>query len=538
MISSNFVQKNYNPVFSLQKVSRRVVKGSLTRIRKWEINLIAEKTLITKQLHHMRDSVQVPKQATTCLEETKIELHRQLAQIRNHLQDAGVLEAALSESLRLNPPVSILPSEILEEIFQQGLSLDDHLWDNHLWFKDESRGRVPFILIASHVNHQWRGVAIDNSRFWGNLKISSSQSVTYLDMFLGRSGTCPLDIRVRAGQNWDIVKDKIKPLARRWRLFSGSSFSAFDVDKMVSLLLPLSTPELEVLRIESYDHFMRIRRAPDVLPILEGGAPKLSSLYLLDINLNSCFPPLSSLKSLDLYMYRPGVPLELDEARDVLTASPSLTHLKLASSVMGSVSCRHELPPIKLPSLRTLEVSFDLNCAPDRLICILVALETPILESLVIDRAPSPNIERIISAINGLRSAQDYSALHTLMFWDVDCAKWIDPTFIRIMSAVTFLTIVRSAEDTILRILLEQDTNKDAPLWPDLRTLKVSVFDVELLCNVITDRIDKGRAIQTLTIVHDSEVSKIPQDRIEWLKERIKVDEIYPVVQCNSRAGE
>jgi hypothetical protein len=45
------------------------------------------------------------------------------------------------------------------------------------------------------------------------------------------------------------------------------------------------------------------------------------------------------------------------------------------------------------------------------------------------------------------------------MFWDVDCAEWIGPIFIRGMPAASYLTIVRSAEDTVLKVLLEKDAD-------------------------------------------------------------------------------
>jgi hypothetical protein len=351
-------------------------------------------------------------------------------------------------------------------------------------------------------------------------------------MFLGRCGTSPLDIRIQAGKNWNDIKSRIIPLAHRWRLFSGLSFSAIDVHKMVTSLRSLSVPQLEDLRIQSYDYFMRVTTGPDTsMHVLKGGAPKLSSLYLLDVSLHSCYAPLTALKSLDLYMYRPGLALDLDDMRDVLTASPSLTTLKIASAVLGSVNGREDLPPISLPCLRFLEMSFDIDCCPDRLICIFVALSAPKLETLVINQAPSPNIERIICAVDVLRTPHDYPNLRTLMFWDVDCAKWIGPTFIRVMPAVSDLTIVRSAEDTVLKVLLEKDTDPTAPLWPELRTLKLSVFDIDLLCDFITRRIGAKNPIQSLTIVPDPDAPEIPKERIDWLRERLEIHEMFPTTE-------
>ena len=448
-------------------------------------------------------------------------------------QMAGAHEIVASEPTVVTasppiPPVMRLHREILVDIFEICLSMDDDSWDTHSWFEHDTRGRIPFVFSASHVNRCWRYTAIGETRIWGNLKISASQCMSYLDMFLARSGTSPLDIRVRGGKSWEGVQKRLHPLTGRWRIFSGSSFSAFEIDKMISSLRSLSTPNLEDLRIMSFDRFMRIRRWDDSTPILEGGAPKLSSLYLLDVSIKACFPPLTSLKTLDLYMSRPGDALDLEEFREIVTASPSLNHLKIASAALGSINGRHDLSPIPILSLRSLEVSFDINCCPDRLICILVALSAPQLESLVIDQSPSPNTERLMCAILGLRSASDYPSLHTLMFWDVHCAKWMGPKFIRIMPAVSDLTIVRSAEDVVLKTLVENDDDPAAPLWPKLRTLTLSVFNIELLCELILHRIKARRPIQVVTIVHDSYVSQFAQDRIDWLRERLDVCEKYP----------
>jgi hypothetical protein len=519
-------------------VPRSILTGSLSEIRECAKSLKALEKLIAQQLVNPEGAADLAvvqptcEDTVTCSGTTKTELERQFAEVRSQVQKAQRAEALLLSALRQHPPVSKVSSDILIRIFEEGLQLDDSIWDNHLWFSDENRGEIPSILVASHVNRRWRDTALSSTSLWGNLKITSTQSLRYLDMFLGRFGASPLDIRIRGGKSWDDVKSRIIPLTDRWRSFSGSSFSAIDVDRMVYSLRSLSVPQLEDLRIQSYDQFMRVTRGPTTtMLVLNGGAPKLSSLYLVDVSLHSCYPSLTALKSLDLYMYRPGLALDLDDMRKVLTASPSLTTLKIASAVLGSVNGREDLPPISLPSLRSLELSFDINCCPDRLICIFVALSAPKLESLVINLAPSPNIERIICAVNALRTPKDYSNLSTLMFWDVDCAEWIGPKFIRVLPAVTFLTLVRSAEDTVLEILLEKDTDPTTPLWPELRTLKLSVFNINLLCEFITRRIGAEHPIQKLIIVHDLAAPKIPQERIGWLRERLEIHEMYPPTQ-------
>ena len=264
----------------------------------------------------------------------------------------------------------------------------------------------------------------------------------------------------------------------------------------------------------SFDRFMRIRRVDDN-PILTGGAPKLLSLYLLDVSIEASLPFFEDPGS--LYV-QPG---RRTRTRRIFTASPSLNHLKVASAMLGFINGRHNLSPMSLPSLRSLEVSFDLTCCPDRLICIFAALSTPQLESLVIDQCPPPNTERLMCTILGLRSASDYPALHTLMFWHVHCAKWMGPKFMRIMPAVSELIVVRSAEYVVLKILVENDDDLAASLWPKPRTLKLSMFDIELLCELILHRIEARRLIQAVTIVRDSYVSQFAQDRIDWMRERL-----------------
>lgn len=471
-----------------------------------------------------------PYATSTC---ESLDIETQLVEVRAQLVIQEKVKALLSQVLGFQPPISRLPAEILSDIFAECVSMDDVLWDTHSWFDESTRadrGMIPSALTVSHVSQYWREVAHSSARLWASLKIGPTQSAQYLDMFLNRAGESPLDIRIRGGRNWEQIKGKILPLVHRWRLFSGSSFSAFDVDKMVVVLRTLSAPLLEDLRLLSFDRVMRIIRGPDAIPILEGGAPKLSAVYLLDIGLQSCYPPLGALKTLDLHMFRPGSPWELDEMRDVLTASPSLTHLNLASAVLGSVNGRLDLDPIPVPSLRSIELSFSITCCPDRLVCIFVALAAPKLETLVINQAPSPNIERFIDAAVGLRTPKDYPLLNTLMFWDVDCGEWIRPAFMRVMPAVRSLTIVRSAEDAILNMLFEHDANPETCLWPELRSIKLSIFDVDLLCQVVTRRRETGRPIEALTIVHDIDAPKIPDVTMEWLRRHLEVHEIESIV--------
>ncbi|KIM71983.1 hypothetical protein PILCRDRAFT_830034 [Piloderma croceum F 1598] len=111
------------------------------------------------------------------------ELERQLAEVRAQSQKAERTESILVFLLKQYPSIMTVPPDILIRIFEEGLKLDDGAWDNHLWFSDEKRGEIPSILVASHVNRRWRDTALGSSCLWRNLKITSTQSLPYLDMF-------------------------------------------------------------------------------------------------------------------------------------------------------------------------------------------------------------------------------------------------------------------------------------------------------------------------------------------------------------------
>ena len=51
----------------------------------------------------------------------------------------------------------------------------------------------------------------------------------------------------------------------------------------------------------------------------------------------------------------------------------------------------------------------------------------------------------------------------------------------------------------------------------DISTLKLSVFDIELLCELVLHRIEARCPIQVVTIAHDSYTSQFAQDQIDWL---------------------
>ena len=255
---------------------------------------------------------------------------------RSQAIDARIksLEESVEESVRVLKhernvlaPISFLPPEVFAAIFsflclhgkpslEPGLNL--------------ARIRL------SHVCHQWREIALNQSLLWSyvdftNLSLAGAAEI------LARAKSVPLYLEARiSGQPWNDVRlsttrQKLQACIPR---ICHLSISAENVHHVFSILGALMSPAptLEYLSVFSTAKFASV-----TLPIrdtlFDGSAPRLSCLKLRHCAISWKWPPLKGLKYLEIRdpggpKLRPSLAVWLD----ALVEMPKLVTLTLQSA--------------------------------------------------------------------------------------------------------------------------------------------------------------------------------------------------------------
>jgi F-box-like len=454
------------------------------------------------------------------LRQTEIKLLRQLEDVRTSKSHIDMRIQRLTNEAAA---VSCLPNEILSFIFRECMpALCESSWDDHV---TSARYKLPFVIVASHVNRRFRQVAIGTPQLWAHIRYSVAMPLELLDAMLERSATCLLSLWLRDGNKWDVtihhILDKILLHAGRLLRFHVIGFHASFISSTISALHLLVAPHLRALELGEFGNEMPIRNLSRAHGFMES-CPALSSLTLSGISLVKCWPPLASLTHLDLYMPDRWESLSYENFAEALLATPLLTDLTVFCNVMpppgGGI-----IPTIHLPGLLSLEVGFrhSNRYIPD----IYSILDTPQLKKLDISFLPDAMDLRLPSFTDFIRTRgrSCYSALRSVTLNDMDFTHHLDVDFIRALPSVDEVCLLRSSEDEFLRILFEEDIDSNTPLWRDLCRLAVSEFDIDLLCRFISHRIDVKRPLKILQLISAGKKLHFTDHRIQWLKDRVQL---------------
>ncbi|TDL20761.1 hypothetical protein BD410DRAFT_790412 [Rickenella mellea] len=148
---------------------------------------------------------------------------------------------------RKHKSIKDLPTELLIQIFLDCLSLKE--------FPRPSTREAPVSL--TRVCRRWRSIASSTPQLWAAITSSRSQSeerdVMALDVWIKRSGTCPLSVSLRHGVDYHCVAkcvQTILPYACRWKavylMASERCICLSQINKVLST--PDGTPLLEDFR--------------------------------------------------------------------------------------------------------------------------------------------------------------------------------------------------------------------------------------------------------------------------------------------------
>lgn len=390
-------------------------------------------------------------------------------------------DPALSSSIRS------LPNEILAYIFTIGASTRPRRHDE-----------LPFPLLVSSINVEWRDVAVNSPPVWSNLIFANDVQSDHwcATIWLPRSGAHPLDITIDLlGRTKDHIMDLILPHVARWRKLS---VTAWDRRDMEDVLLPLRTLPAPLLQ------HVEFRCNEDEDPsfwelhnhCLALDAPSLKSIRLRGL-CTQCAPPLVGLTALHLDSHK--IFPTHSELSDLITASPALNTLMLRL-LRITFPADKDLPVINIPSLRSLVMNFR-HCELT-FVHLFSLLSTPALESLELIRMDRFQISDVIERLHlPSCSLPRYQNVHTLKLFhfggpgDGNCISDNHRLheFFGLFPNVLSLYRVESEEEFVIH--------------PHLEFLKSITFSStqkeqirEWLCNEVEGRHSKGQPLTTVLV--------------------------------------
>ena len=380
---------------------------------------------------------------------------------------------------------------------------------------------------VTQVSCRLRALAFGTPTLWADIYIRELHPARYhiLDACIKRSQLCLLNIYIQDDRCVWAKSESYLPIlltcCDRWKSLSVTSHSTSYTHKIISMLRPLYTPQLESLTIEAYSNFYDVGKDNTYTPILQKGAPKLHSISLLNISLLSCYPPLSTVKELTNWVFQPTRAMSSNQLTDVLLHSSSLTSLQLSSQTMLPWAGQ-KTPPILLPSLTDLCLDFD-HLGEKSLLRLFMALETPNLRSL--------RMHDLIYELGALfaqflweQSSSRYPLLDFLELRSVDLPTDLySIDFVRPLQSITSLVLLDSNEDNALEAAIASAENSKSLLWTRLRCLKVAYCSIDTLQDFILSREKAGVG---LTSLHFSGLPgygdmEIPDDDKGWLQEHV-----------------
>jgi hypothetical protein len=271
--------------------------------------------------------------------------------------------------------------------------------------------------------------------------------------------------------------------------------------------------------------------------IFSGGAPFLASIRLLGLTLQSCFPPLTALTSLQLHY--PYAPIPTASLRYMLTGLAGLTDLVINGEFYTDWTA---VGIIELPSLRTLRICT--HNESDQIPGLLQAISAPGLHSLVLEKLISNEIEEF-ATLNTTATTPKYPSLRflTIELYKVSQDQPLSLSHWRVLMCafptVTHFFMSYDDIDSFLRILNRQNPAESPPLWPELHTL--TFFDkfgfiqtdmigavsarinAELLGTAVSARIALGHPVRRIRL--SKGILSTIADELEGLRAQVEINE-------------
>ncbi|KII85135.1 hypothetical protein PLICRDRAFT_94715 [Plicaturopsis crispa FD-325 SS-3] len=429
-----------------------------------------------------------------------------------HLQlqelDLGSACAHAANLHNRGAPISLLPTEILSDIFMCNRAADDP-------------DRLPLLPSVTHVSQHWRRVALATPNLWTLMAGKRMRHPKLFDACLDRSGTCLLDVRL---DQWADVTlcEKLFRHSTRWR--------SFECHVSTLSIAHLPTPNLRHFHVKRV-----VARAPiSALSLSADGAflgdySRLSILRLENVSITRHHLPASTTFMLEV--------LELthvffENANDIVMAlsmTPALKKLTLHDVILASSHTLRQTSKVNLASLTHLTLG---ALYTDSLGCVFNQFNMPSLRSLEIRTLDVALLVLVCS----------WHSTTTPMYPSVDSlvAKQctVPENFMRAFPNVVHFTLrhTRFANLTVplaalgLRALRRSENNPTPPppLWPHLKS--VTILHPQSLCrgslakNLVSSRIFMGYPLSNLAFMTKEPRPGKYAEEIQWLREHVSLE--------------
>ena len=449
--------------------------------------------------------------------------HLQLSKERL-LQELEILDldlksqqAQYSRLLNDDTIVYRLPSELLSGIFMMCTT-------TRRAFTRTSLYTLPFQVVASHVSHHWREIALGTPLLWNTPTFTVRPSshingriISQLEAHLERSGSCFLDISLDF-QFSEELGDYCRLLAkhsRRWRRLSILSMLE-EGSEIHEMLRNAEVPILEHLSLtlgRSSGRFRPRQELSSVIPSILPRPPCLSFVRLAGYALGNLHPPTSSVTTLHLDGWAQYY-LSHDQFKIILEGSPSLINLSLNQLCLYHSRDPFAITkPTTLPSLRALRIRGP--CSP--ISQLMSLLNSPQLDSITL----------------GSIEFFDSQVMPTVRSLVLDDCEAIGQEIGKLVHSLPSLSEL-SIDETLPEIFLlvspidseGKTTTKQMP-WPQLQTITIHDLqskDVADFCSMVSLRQAGGCSLRQINLNRKSRKVLQKQQRLEWLREKVIVE--------------
>ncbi|KZP02909.1 hypothetical protein FIBSPDRAFT_1055574 [Athelia psychrophila] len=292
--------------------------------------------------------------------------------------------AARFKDSTVTAPIDILPNELIAHIFTMGSTSEpspDHACVHNPPCVRPKTYSLPFSLLVSSVSRRWRDTALSSPPLWSRLSFTADPLASSWNafLFLPRSGTHPLDIRIdleHADRSMERVLEIILPHCERWRTLCVIPWDALALT--LRAIRDISVPLLQHVEIlgpyEAAYGDSGVPAHTSHTPFFQLGAPALTSVSLRRI-CAECGPPLANLTAF-IFDYKGSLSQQCLES--IVAASPGLRVLRLALRTFAGSGQE----PIHIPSLRELSLEFGICASDDDFILLFATIVAPDLEYL------------------------------------------------------------------------------------------------------------------------------------------------------------
>ncbi|KAJ6593669.1 hypothetical protein B0H19DRAFT_1056173 [Mycena capillaripes] len=348
---------------------------------------------------------------------------------------------------------------------------------------------APVERVISHVAVRWRVVALGRPELWSSIdaRVRPEYQRELLHWYLGHSEGRPLDVHITLSrENWDpegqlLLADVLAEANRLRCLSIRIDFPGADA-AVRKACRGLRAPLLEHLSFISLEQPLSFRDRSDIIlaadfgpVVFTGGLPRLAVLRLQHLE-HAIYPPLTRVTTFHLEEYH-CPPMASSRFVEFLREMPALENLSLYGDMVAVWPAAGRIP---LPRLRSLR-----SASNEQVGHMLLALDTPALESLVLKDVRRSHIQAALGHGDGLR----FPALRTLTLDGSIVAPTLAALFCELAS-VEELRFVNCDADDALELLAR--LGGDA-LLPELRKVMVhQVGDIASLNGVWA----RGLAVQ------------------------------------------